>query len=95
MAKNTTLNDLTAPTVHLNGSDGKKLEGDLDAAARAVQTAINAHSECYPHGRDYYPQGDGAYDSAVAQWKERQLKLTQVMSDLMEIGRNVHRQGRR
>lgn len=96
MAKNFTRgeNGLVAPTVHLNGSDGARLEETLDKAAQACQEAINALQECYPHGRDYYVQDDTAYRWACDAHNARAKKLHEVMGDLMEISRNVHLQNR-
>lgn len=93
MAKNLTQNNLVAPTVHLNGSDGKQLHKTLEAAIDAVDKAVNAVMECYPHGRDYYPQNDdAAYTWARDQHNERVKALTKVQADLTEISRNVRRQ---
>lgn len=95
MPQNKTPTGLTAPTVHLNGSSGSALEEALDKAARDCQTALNSVMECYPHGRDYYPQGEGAYDAARKEHQARMAAISKVMGELMEISRNVHRQGRR
>jgi hypothetical protein len=94
MPKNFTNGDSgqVAPTVHLNGTDGKVLENQLTAAVAACNHAINVLMDCYPHGRDYYLQDDTAYVWARDAHSDRLKRLIAVQDELMAIERNVRRQ---
>lgn len=73
------------PTVHLNGTHPDNLRRSNRAAAAAVREALARLAEAAPHGRDYYPQGDGAFAEAQAEHQARVAVLTAVYDDLMKI----------
>lgn len=56
--------DLTLPTVHLNGTGRKMLAEGYQRAYVAVQDAIRAFNEIEFNARDYYVQSDGAWPQA-------------------------------
>lgn len=84
--------DLTTPTVHLNGSGFKNLEEQYREGLQAVEDAIQKLP--VPHGRDYYVQGDDVYLKARAQFEGQLEKLNAVKEELTEILRAVYRQER-
>ena len=65
----------TIPTIHLNGTGGDSLEQEYHAAYKAIDAAIDALYDATLNGRDYYPQGPGAYSQARA---ERDTALRQL-----------------
>lgn len=85
----TKIDDLIAPTVHLNGTDGLDLLSQLTKAGSAIQIAIKAHDEAAPHSRDYYPQGEGAFGKARAQHNERADKLRSVLTEIQALAATV------
>lgn len=85
-------NGLKIPTVHLNGSGFKLLTEQYEVATRAVGAALDALP--VPHGRDYYVQEDGAYEVARKQFHDQHAKLTEVLTELRTIYREIHRQER-
>lgn len=82
------------PTVHLNGSHPDSLRLANRTASNAVRAAINALCEAAPHGRDYYPQGDGTFTEAQAEHQARVAALTAVYEDLRRIERSLLNQHR-
>jgi hypothetical protein len=58
----------TLPTIHPNGTGAAELEAQYRAVRLAISeaTRLLGHATC--NGRDFYPQGPGAYEKAV---KER------------------------
>jgi hypothetical protein len=65
----------TIPTVHLNGTGGDSLKREYQAAYKAIHAAMYALADATLNGRDYYPQGVGAYSQARA---ERDAALNQL-----------------
>lgn len=66
------------PTIHLNGTSAESLRDAYHAANNALRLAADALDECYPNARDYYPQGEGAYDRALRQHRDRATALAVV-----------------
>jgi hypothetical protein len=54
----------TAPTIHLNGTGAKSLYKEYHAAYKAAKAAHDALVATTCNGRDFYPQGDNAYNQA-------------------------------
>jgi len=80
---------LAVPTLHLNGSYGPDLCRAYQDAVSAVYAALNVVAQSAPHGRDYYPQGDGALRQAQAQHDARLGHLRQVADELCAILNDV------
>ncbi len=76
---------LTIPTIHLNGSSKESLVKDLKNAHTAIRNAIDALRETAPHGRDYYLQGDKAFEKARNEHCERVVKLEAVKKEIIHI----------
>jgi hypothetical protein len=74
----------TFPSIHLNGSSVESLCEQTRAAVRAVSKALDALCEAAPNGRDYYPQGDSAFESARSEHQGRLQRLEDVKMELME-----------
>lgn len=83
---------LTAPTVHLNGSDGATLREGYRRAADAIRRAMEVHGEASPNGRDYYLQGPEAYYTAAREHGERAARLQAVMEELAALWEAVDEQ---
>lgn len=85
---------LVAPTIHLNGTDAMSLYNDYDAAAQAVREALRKLTQAAPNARDYYPQGDRAFQAAVVEHEKRWEKLESVAKDLAILMHHVVREAR-
>lgn len=90
---NTTLTacaaDLKHPTVHLNGTSREALLDSYEQAGRAIDAALLALSDASPNARDYYPQGDGAFQTAVAQHRARYDALWAVKLEIEALAENL------
>lgn len=75
--------DLTIPTVHLNGSGFKNLQSQYREALERLREARRAIP--VPHGRDYYVQDDGAYLRARKQFEAQIAKIGEVEEELSGI----------
>jgi hypothetical protein len=84
------MNSISKPTVHMNGSGKKQLVEQYTKAVEALNDAIAALNEAYPHGRDYYVQGEGAIDSACSQQDARIKAVRIVRNDMQEIVRHLN-----
>ena len=56
--------DLTLPTVHLNGSGRERLLTGYHTAYKLLCAASDSFSEIEFNARDYYVQGDNAFNKA-------------------------------
>lgn len=73
------------PSIHLNGtSRGDLFDAYVDALV-AVEAAIGEIGKTHPHGRDYYPQGDDAFDKARAEHSARLEALNKVANELHRL----------
>ena len=52
------------PTIHLNGTGRDRLLADYQTAYKLLCTAVNAFADIEFHARDYYVQGDYAFNAA-------------------------------
>lgn len=73
------------PTIHLNGTSKEELLEKYITAQEAVQTAIDAVMNTYPHARDYYVISSEAVKRSYEEYKERIIKLEQIRSELEAI----------
>ena len=73
------------PILHMNGTSYEALLSLRCAAGRAVEQAMHALGEMYPHGRDYYlaPDAD-RFQRAKAQTDRRIAVLQAVYAELQE-----------
>lgn len=88
-----TENGLQAPLVHLNGTGADGLREQLQASCEAISLAAEALRAGAPHGRDYYPLPDGAFEAARAQYYSQLERLEVVRAEIMEVYRAVYAQG--
>ena len=81
---------LSVPTIHLNGSSGGRLADALQEAMRGCHNAIELLAATEPHGRDYYPQGEGAYEKARDEYLARRRAIENVCKELAYIEERIH-----
>lgn len=70
------------PTIHLNGTSKESLVEYWNDAYAALQDALTALQHAAPNGRDYYPQGPEAIQTAETEHRLRLMKIQSVMGDL-------------
>jgi hypothetical protein len=80
---------MLVPTIHLNGTSRESLLQGYCNAVHALQQAVTAVALACPHGRDYYPQGDGAIHMAMREHEARITKLLEVIKELETIAEKV------
>jgi hypothetical protein len=76
--------NITAPTVHLNGTSAKDLWEGYEAAYDAVRAAQDALRQIEFNARDYYVQGDEAYSKARDHRTEQFIKLVDIEEYLLQ-----------
>lgn len=74
------------PTVHLNGTGIESLMAQYNNAYYALTEAIRKMAAAAPNGRDYYLQGPGVWQSAVAEHEDRMKRVQAVMEEIGKIG---------
>jgi hypothetical protein len=73
------------PTIHLNGTGRAMLVADYNDAWRGLQKARETLARVEFHARDYYPQGDDAWQQARAQ-RDRQFDdLNRIQQELEAV----------
>jgi hypothetical protein len=73
----------TFPTLHLNGTGKTDLRDGYANAYDAIDKAINALASAELNGRDFYPQGPGAYSQARS---ERDAAFAQLRQAHQYVG---------
>ncbi len=73
----------TIPTIHINGTGFTTLRDEYAAAYDAIDKAIDALTAATLNGRDFYPQGPGAYYQAR---DERQAALDKLWKAKEYVG---------
>lgn len=74
------------PAIHHNGTSQERLLADVIEAREKLHDAIQAFNKTYPHGRDYYPQGDKViYDAERREWRDRRDRLCSVYAELLQL----------
>lgn len=81
---------MTLPTIHLNGTPKDRLIEDLCEASQALDLAYEAMKRTGPNGRDYYPQGPGALESAIDEHSDRLRRLDAVKREVDELIEAIH-----
>lgn len=83
------LSHLVLPTVHLNGTSKGDLLEAYSNAIQAVHAAGDAMAKAAPNGRDYYPQGSAAINTAMDQHAARMQKLRSIVEELELIAESI------
>lgn len=78
------------PTIHLNGSGRENLENQVREAGEAIHAALEKMAAAAPHGRDYYPQDEGAitgpaYKQAEKEHLARMEKVREVLKEYEQL----------
>jgi hypothetical protein len=76
--------NITAPTVHLNGTGYKDLWAGYEAAYNAVRDAQKAIGKIEFNARDYYVQDADAFTKARDHRIEQQQALAQIEEYLLQ-----------
>ena len=76
--------NITAPTVHLNGTSHKDLYAGYEAAYHAVRAAQEALGKIEFNSRDYYVQGNEAWSKAQDHRIEQRQALANVEEYLLQ-----------
>ena len=77
------------PLVHLNGTSGENLLRENRAAARAIETALEALIAGGPNARDYYVIDAHAFPQARDEHHARLTALHSIKMDLDIIGMKI------
>lgn len=72
------------PTINLGGTHPSTLISDYTKAWTALNEAMAAVREAYPHGRDYQVP-DSKYEVARREHDDRILKLQQIINDYDDL----------
>lgn len=76
------IDELQKPTVHLNGTGLASLGRQYREASEGLRKALDAMGPMSPNGRDYYPQGPGAFHLAVEQHVARIAKVREALAEV-------------
>jgi hypothetical protein len=68
------------PTIHLNGTGAKSLADEYHAVYHAIDRASDALAAATCNARDFYPQGDAAWQQARDERAEMFRKLAEVQA---------------
>jgi uncharacterized membrane-anchored protein YhcB (DUF1043 family) len=68
----------TLPTIHLNGTGAKSLAAEYRSVYQAVARASDALAAATCNGRDFYTQGNAAWQQARDERAEMFRKLAEV-----------------
>lgn len=81
------------PTIHMNGTSARTLLDDIEEASNALLIAQNALRAMSPNGRDYYPQGPDAIQTAIDEHQARIDRVRGVREELNTLAEAIHAQG--
>ena len=85
MATATSAPTVPMPTIHMNGTGRERLVSGYTDAWRAMKKARETLANVEFHARDYYVQGDEAYQKARAQRDAQFADLNRIQSELEAI----------
>lgn len=80
---------MKTPTIHLNGTGRERLFEQTADALGALRAAMRALDEAAPNGRDYYPQGEGAYSEAAREHASRVARVREVAAELEQMAEAI------
>ena len=70
----------TLPTIHLNGTGAKSLADEYHAVYQAIDRAGDALQAATCNARDFYPQGNAAWQQAREERAEMFRKLNELQA---------------
>jgi len=73
------------PSIHRNGTSADTLLDSYVVAGQKIRDALEALDDATPNARDYYVQGDGAFDAAMAEHRKRINCLRGVLADMQAL----------
>lgn len=77
------------PRINLNGTGSSELLEQYLNAKRAIQLAVEALGEAWPHGRDYQTLPPGAHQVAMNEHADRMNRLRAVMAEVETIAESL------
>ena len=80
---------IALPTLHTNGTSSRMLLEGYVEASLALGEAISKVAAIEFNARDYYPQGDGAWEEARKQFVARLHALSAVRGELDAITEHI------
>ena len=76
---------LSKPTIHFNGTSAQSLLENYTNVLEKVRELGLSMTKIYPHGRDYYPQGQLAILMAMDEWKNMNSTISGLESEMIEM----------
>ena len=70
----------TLPTIHLNGTGARSLADEYHAVYQAIDRASDALQAATCNARDFYPQGNAAWQQAREERAEMFRKLNELQA---------------
>jgi len=83
---------MIVPTIHLNGTSKDELLRQLEDVARQLGETLDALQNAAPNGRDYYPQGPAAIQTAVAEHIARCQRIIDVQREVAALWEAIDEQ---
>lgn len=81
---------MTIPMIHLNGTSKERLIDALGNASNALNDAYLALKETAPNGRDYYPLGPEAMESATQEHMSRLRQVDAVKKEIDDMAGAIY-----
>lgn len=77
------------PQININGTARSDLLEQYLTAKRALDHAIEALAEAYPHGRDYQTLPHGAHQQAMNEHADRMRRLRTIRAEVETLAEAV------
>ena len=81
---------ITLPTIHLNGTGKQDLCEGYENTLRQIGETIESVKKIEFHSRDYYPQGNDAWNKAVEERMDIRKKLQEVERYFLAHFKHIH-----
>ena len=78
------------PTIHSNGTGAADLLEQVENVYRLAGDLAEALGKACPNERDYYPQGDNAVHTAIAEHSARMVAVEKIRDDMLALADNVY-----